>query len=481
MQEKFLKVWEEIENAIGICCLHKKAAFMEVSGKPVQQLTLVTSAPPGVIRSFLGERNVDDKQKNRFLFAHNGIQVDLTTYSDIEDVDELYRKAFRHTLTIDSIGVRRDGLVSSSYNGIEDIQNKVLRLTDETGSISEGLYRRILLMHATEGYSLDSVLSARLEQEKFFQKEGFRKKFCELFVSSVRTPNTNWKQVARLLSMPGCALSHKTAFVSYTEAIAEANEKFKQTYIFLIMALLKVTSRELHSLMAGVPEMDYYDSLCANLTTKVDNQETLRRLKEKYGEDFVDLLYDLQELWMKDVEGRNFRRYSERDFDKMGLVVSDGNLWFDRNNPVRITRATMDEKPVAKEKIEDVLAVNEEEDPLEMVGSPEYSKIMQSGYAEEDYADDEPTEGIVEDNYEMPAPDPVVTPPTYSATDLDMPPSTADGKTSLGFDVSGLDQYENGKTGTQVPPIIRKEPTRKGGGAFLQSREHKSRMINGGS
>ena len=90
------------------------------------------------------------------------------------------------------------------------------------------------------------------------------------------------------------------------------------------------------------------------------------------------------------------------------------------------------------------------------------------------------TEGIVEDNFEMPAADPVVPVGTYSIDDLDVPPTPAGEKSSLGFDVSGLDQYENGNTGTHIPPIIRKEPTRKGG-AFLQSREHKSRMINGGS
>ena len=479
MQEKFLKVWEEVEEAIGICCLHKRAAFMEVAGRPVQQLTLATSAPVSVIRSFLGERKVDDKQKNRFLFAHNGIQVDLTTYCDIEDVDELYQKSFRHTLTIDSIGVRRDGMVSSSYNGIEDIRDKILRLTDGTSSISENLYRRILLMHVCEGYSLDSVLSMRLENEKFFQKESYRKKFCELFVSSVRAERTDWKQVAKLLNMPGCMLSHKSAFVSYTEKISEVDTEFKRTFIFLILALLKVSSRELQPMMVGVPEMDYYDSLCANLTTKVDSQESLRKLKDKYGENFVDLLYDLQELWMKDIEGKPFRRYTERDFDKMGLVISDVNLWFDRNKPVKVMKPVADEKAAAKHEVEDILS-EEEEDSIEMVGSPEYAKIMQSGYTDEDYADDEPTEGIVEDNFEMPAADPDVPVGTYSTDDLDVPPTPVGEKSSLGFDVSGLDQYENGNTGTHIPPIIRKEPTRKGG-AFLQSREHKSRMINGGS
>lgn len=480
MQEKYLKVWEEIEEAIGICCLHKKAAFMEVAGKSVQQLTLVTSAPIGVIVNFLGERKVDDKQKNRFLFAHDGIQIDLTTHCDIDDVDELYRKSFRHTLTIDSIGVRRDGMISSSYNGVEDIRDKVLRLTDENSSISEGLYRRILLMHMGEGYSIDKVLSERLEREKFFQREGYRKKFCELFVSAVRADKPNWVQVARLLDMPGCTLSHKSAFVSYAEQITDADDKFKRTFIFLIMALLKVTSKELQPMMPGVSEMEYYDSLCANLTTKVDTQDALRKLKGKYGDDFVDLLYDLQELWMKDIEGAPFRRYSERDFDKMGLVVSDGNLWFDRNKPVKVERPVVSEVIAESKEEEDILSDEDEDEAMEMTGSPVYTKLMSQDYLDDEGLDDEPTEGIVVDDFEMPAAEDVYDPSKYSGDDLDLEATDTEKKSSLGFVASGLDEYENGNAGNHVPPIIRKEPTRKGGGAFLPRRE-KSKMINGDS
>jgi len=480
MQEKFLKVWEEIEDAIGICCLHKKAAFIEASGGQVQQLTLVTSAPTGVILAFLGDRKVDDKQKNRFLFAHNGIQVDLTTYCDIEDVDELYRKSFRHSLTIDSIGVRRDGMISSSYNGIEDIRDKILRLTDENSTISEGLYRRILLLHVQEGYALDNGLKERLEKENFFQKDGYRKKFCEIFVARVRSECPNWAQVAKLLEMPECTLSHKSAFVSYAEQITEADDRFKNTFVFLIMALLKITSKELQPLMSGVREMQYYDSLCANLTTKVDTQAVLKKLISKYGDEFVELLYDLQELWMKDIEGAPFRRYTERDFDKMGLVVSDENLWFDRNDPGKRSKLVASGASKVKEQIEHHLS-DEDDDPLEMVGSPEYAKIMQSEYTEEDYADDEPTEGIVEDDFEMPEADPSIVAAAYATDELDILSDSKGGKSAMGFDAAGLAQYEKDGSETKVPPIIRKEPTRKGGGVFLQSREHKSRIINGGS
>ena len=191
------------------------------------------------------------------------------------------------------------------------------------------------------------------------------------------------------------------------------------------------------------------------------------------------LLYDLQELWMKDIEGVPFRRYTERDFDKMGLVVSDGNLWFDRNNPVKIQKTVEAELPSEPEEVDDILS-EEDDDTIEMVGSPEYAKLMQSGYVDESYSDDEPTEGIVVDNYEMPAGEESA-PSTFSAEDLGLDTPAPEEKSSLGFDASGLDQYENGNTESRVPPMIRKEPTRKGGGAFLHSREHKSRMINGGS
>ena len=59
MKEKLKQVWGEIEEAIGGCCLHKKAAYYEVSGGEVQQLTLVTTASKDMIEAFIGDREVE--------------------------------------------------------------------------------------------------------------------------------------------------------------------------------------------------------------------------------------------------------------------------------------------------------------------------------------------------------------------------------------------------------------------------------------
>lgn len=480
MQEKVMKVWEEIENAIGTCLLHKKAAFFEVAGKKVQQLTMVTTAPVSKILDFIGEREVEEKQKNRFFFTHDGVQVDLTTYCDIEDVDEIYRRSFKQLLSVDSIGVKRDGMVTSYCNGVEDVHNKVLRLTDDTAAISEGLYRRMLLLYDSEGYSFDSNLRDRLESEQLFAKEGYRKKFCEIFVANVLAERPDWKRVARLLEIPGCALSHQPSFGSYIKKITEADKKQKRTLIFLIMALLKITSKELHTLMLDVPEVDYYDSLCTYLTTRVDNSDTFRKLRERYGDDFIDLLYDLQELWVKGIEGKPFRRYTERDFDKMGLIATDRNLWFDRNNPVKSIKPVLAEKPAEKSGMSEIPS-NDTEEPMEIVGTPVYNKIMGSGYADEDASeeDDEPTEGPVVDDYDMPAPAPEET--VGSSTDeLDVLPTSVEGKSSGRFDAANIVQYENDRSGDRGTQMIRKEPVIRGG-AYRPGREHKSSIINGNS
>jgi len=81
----------------------------------------------------------------------------------------------------------------------------------------------------------------------------------------------------------------------------------------------------------------------------------------------------------------------------------------------------------------------------------------------------------------MPEADPSIVTAAYATDELDILSDSKDGKSAMGFDAAGLAQYEKDGSETKVPPIIRKEPTRKGGGVFLQSREHKSRIINGGS
>ncbi len=481
MQENYFKVWKDIETNLGFCCcLHRRAAFLEFTGVPLDKLMIATTAPKDIIVGFLGKREVSTKHANRFDFKYDDVDVEMTTFCDTEDLDEIYQKAYRQTLTVDSIALSTDGRITNSYKGLEDIRDKVLRLTDDSTPISEGLYRKMVLMHVNDGYSFDKKLSARLENDKIFKKEGYRIKYCELFVSRIRQPNTDWNKVARLLDVPGCALDHKTAFISFTRGITNdmADEHFKRTYIFMIMALLKMTSKELSSALKDVPEVEYFDSLCANLTRLIENHTDLARVKNKYGEEFLQLLYDVQELWLKDVEGHAFRRYTERDFDKMGLIIAQNGLWFDRNQMFNLNSPKReDESMESAETIDDYGG----DDDVEMVGSPSFSKIMSSGFAEDEYDEVEATEGVVNDDYEIPASDNETVKSEYEGDDFsfdDTPETTPkEDKSSMGFNASGLDEYEMGTPSQrETPPAPKKSE-----GILNNLRGHKSRVLNGGS
>lgn len=382
MTDKFKKVWADIERELGGCCLHKKAAYNEASGNPVQQLTLVTCATPDRIESFIGIRAVE-KMTNRYRFAHNGVQIDLTTVSGVNGVDELCEKAFRHTLTIDSIGIRRDGKYVDRYNGMADIRAKAIRLTDENAMISEGLIRRVLLLAVNDGYSIEESLTRKIEKEKIFEKESYRKRFCEVFTSVVHDKKSGWDKAAILLNILGNILGHRKAVVNYTLKLDKEknDERFIRAYLSLIFALIKATSKEIQPLFKGDCLLSYFDSVCENMKKRIENYGDYLTLKEKYGDEFLELLFDVQEIWMA-MENIPYKRPQERDFDMMSLLIADETLWTDGTE---------------KENEEAEQTVMPEVQRQEIEGVFDFEKAVSEEYHEEDY--NEPTEGIIEDTY----------------------------------------------------------------------------------
>ena len=451
MKEKLKQVWGEIEEAIGGCCLHKKAAYYEVSGGEVQQLTLVTTASKDMIEAFIGDREVERIQKNRYSFTHNGVSVDLTTYENEENLDELYRKAFQHLLTIDSLGVRRDGKVSNAYGGLEDMRTKTVRLTGQNAPITDVLYRRILLLVINEGYHLDESVQRKLEADKLLEKENYRRKFCELLIGAVKGKAKSWNNVAELVGTLGSALGHRKAITEYTRSINKPFEdtRFRRSFLYLIFALIKVTGKELSDLMSGDEMLDYYDSLCANLQKQVKTGGEYRALKDKYGKDFMEALFDMQELWMA-MENIPYKRPSERDFDRMSLIIADESHWVSPNAP-------------EQEKDTTSATEDDDEDVYHLEGTLDFARTMDSVYNEEDY--EEPMEGTEEDS--------------YVTEEVDIPEQKAELKVKdatavSGLDTFGLEAYEAQMKGEpHVNPPKEKKPE-----GFLSSHKgHSGKML----
>lgn len=498
MNEKMKSVWLDIENKIGLCCLHKKAAFNEVTGEPIKQLSLVTTASEQAIQSFLGDIKIE-KMQNRYIFSYKGVMVELTTYAGITNVDELFKKAFTHTLTIDSVGFSSNGKVSNMHNGVEDIHAKILRLTSANVTISESLLRRIMTL-LMEGYSLDDSLKQRIDAEKFFEKTGYRKKFFEALIYTVRKEGSTWVQVAKLLSILGTALEHRKVVVNYTQRLTEdmKNARFQRTFLFLIFAMVKATSKELAPVMQGEKMLGYYDSVCANLQKRVGSLNDYNNLKENYGDDFMDLLFDIQELWMK-MENIPYKRPAPSDFDMMAQLLADRRYW-DSGESVTPKEGAegSDKSDLPKESFdEEELSEDEEhEDSFELTGTLNFERTVVGGYSEEDY--NEPMEGIVEDDYVFSESQPVADPEPKTSTpavlkshaqperrpvqkkaicvDDDLPEETESG----GLDESGLAalEAEMKNKGKSVGPVP--VPQQKKEDVITHARGHKSKVLMDG-
>lgn len=512
MNEKMKSVWLDIESKLGFCCLHKKAAFNEVAGEPIKQLSLVTTATEQMIQSFLGDIK-PEKMQNRYIFTYKGVSVELTTYAGVTNVDELFKKAFTHTLTIDSVGFSSSGKVTNMHHGVEDIRAKVLRLTSANVTISESLLRRIMTL-MMEGYSLDDSLKQRIDSEKFFEKTGYRKKFFEALLFTVKKDGSTWTQVAKLLGILGPTLEHRKVVVNYTQKLTEdmKDARFQRAFLFLIFAMVKATSKELAPVMQGEKMLGYYDSVCANLQKRVGSLDDYNSLKENYGDDFMDLLFDVQELWMK-MENIPYKRPAPSDFDMMAQLLATTRYWNSGVNgsPEEIVVETEEEEaeeapeeePSEENFDEEEFAAvdadeGDEEDSFELTGTLNFERTVVGGYSEEDY--DEPLEGPVEDDYVFaesktvsetvtPAVKPAAPPPPPQVErrpvqkkavciDDDLP----DVKESGGLNEAELAQIEAEleNKGKPVATAPAPAPQPKKGDVMTHARGHKSKVLMDG-
>lgn len=508
MTEQMKKVWAELEEKIGSCCLHKKAALNELSGVKYSQLTLVTTAPNERIEAFLGNTKFEHNQE-RYSFTYNGVYVDLTTYVGITDVDELYRLSFCHTLTIDSVGIRFDGKKTNLYGGVEDIKHKILRMAPNNGGISEGVAKRIFSLMLT-GYTVDDSVFKEFEKNKLLEKATFRKNFFEVLTSAVLSSPCPWDKVAYLLSIVGNGIEHKKAVTGYTAKlqIGTGDKRFRQAFLFLIFAMMKASSKEIAPVLRDGNNLGFYDSVCANLQKRISSYQDFSELKTKYGEEFMELLFDVQSIWMN-MEGIPYHRPSEKDFDTMKILVSDERFWGDEKKitappqkPKGPETKPIPEKTEEDEDEPDPAPATESEEKLELEGSFDFEKAMSAdkynGEEYEESAEDEPMEGKVDDEYEIePNDSEVITIEGKPVPSVDLPTreNRERQKNSVciddevqekpddsgGINMDGLAEYENDMEArkqrvTSPPP----PPRRSDGDVLSHSRGHTSKVLADG-
>lgn len=463
MNKKIKSVWGEIEQGIGRCFLHKKAAFYEEAGLPYSTLSIVSSAPQETIESFLGETKFEKKQ-NRYIFNLKGTNVELTTFPDDKDMYILHEKSFRHTLTIDSIGISSTGRVTNLYHGVEDVHDRVLRLTTDNATISEALMKRILIL-ISDGFVLDNKLEKRIADEKFFEVPGYRKKLVEAIIEASKEKEEPCQRIANIIRMLH-PLEHRKHFADYLVMHAEEmkNNRYLIEYLFLIFSLLKLTSKELSHHMQEEKMLSYFDSVCKNLHKKPKTYTEFMDLKDNYGIEFMNFLFDIQELFAS-IEGISYKRPSEQDFDMMAQLANEERFWM----------------PVNRSE------VREDDESFELEGTLDFEKTVSGEYNKEDY--EEPMEGFVEDSFEVnddnfdiklsDQDDDIEEQIHVNKKAVCIDDEDSESEESGGFNIDGLNEYEE-ESKRRSKPIAQATSIPKKQNDTPPHRDHKSRVLMDG-
>ena len=463
MKTNMKKAWLALEKELGQCLLHKRAAFNEASGNKIGQLTLATAASPDTIKKVLETKQYEMKD-GRFVFTYEDVKVELSSFHGITENEKLCEAMFLHALRIDSIGYTSSGLICDRYGGLDDIDNKTVSLTRPDAVITEYLYGRILQLIAKDGYMVEKSLMQRLISEDLVVKPGYRRKYCEAFKIALLQPQICWDVVGMLLSVAKKIFPEKSLILQSTLDMKNASpdEKWRREYMWVIFSRIGATGKELARLFPEEPLIENYDSICMNLQVKLSDYEEYKRLQKNYGKEFIGLLMDIQSMWMT-LEGIEYKRVSETDFDPIQQFIADEQYWFDpQKGRPQVTNQTnsdiskKNEYVVTPEKIDAGKLLGIEFDPAE----------YEEGIIEDTFYQ-ENTEGNTDSDVEE---------ESVQKKDICIDDDLPEDEEIEGLDIEALESYENGAL-PPAPVISEKNEVHS---VVNKERGHKSRVLTDG-
>lgn len=347
---------------------------------------------------------------------------------------------FRHLLRCESSGMDIDGRYINNPEALSDIKNKELHLSGGDALLNESIVSKIVKYILNFGYTIGDDIISAVNSQQIFDKDSYKVKFCEALSSVLKKGKTEWSSVSEALRLIECILPKGTRIMEHTKKITASMQdpKFIRNYLYSIFVVMEITAKQLQSIMPEEPTLQYFDSICLNIDVQLKNYDVYKEIKEKYGDEFLILLMDIQET-LSNNEECEYVRVSEETFDIGEMLLKDKSFWWSE----------------ASGDVSDNNISNEhtELDP---------SKGNASLWLKDDY-----TEEIYEDS-------------SNDKVYLDDEPleNTSNG----GIDIQAMDEYENVQVTEEAPIITKGNAINKssGNGIMNPVRGHKSNVLNTG-
>lgn len=454
MTETSKKIWTKLEENIGRCILFRDAALKEVLGNDTFMLQFATLSVPEKVEAFLDnseEVSIIRREKNYYVFSWEGARVEIYCFDAESGFESSYEKMFSRPLRCENLGINIMGQYNRNVDAYNDIVAKELHFTSGEAKITEFLVSKIVRYVLNFGFTIGEDILENASQNKIFDSKAMRVRFLSALSDNIKKTTCTWDRVAEVLKFIA-ELLPSPDFIQYTTALGDMGkeDKFVRNYLYNLFIILDMTGQELHKVIPKEPTLEYFDSLAINIGACLGEYKTYIEIKNKYGDEFLELLMDVQESVAKSLH-LDYQRVSDETFDMGEIFFKDVRFW-----------CSLEEMNAPKEEDAIVSAPQVQEETMD-VSKGNFLGWTKDEFDNEMYSE----EGEAE---------------TVSADKVYLDDEVETESVDTGIDMSALDSYEvdvKEEEGDE-PPRQKNEPPKQNDSIMNSQRGHESTVLNSG-
>ena len=329
MTEANKKIWGYLEENLGRCILYKEAVMKEVLGEETLSLQFATLSIPEKVEAFLEGNEIKflRKENGTYTFQIEGRRIELRCYDTKLGLEKVYEIMFSRPLRCENFGINIMGQFNKNIDAYKDLLARELHLASADINLNDFPLAKIMRYVMNEDYTVGDDILNYIKNNNVFEGKLMLTRFLGIFADYVRKNKCSWKSTAEALKLIDGKLPSKD-FIKYTVGLKEEvkNDKFIRNYLYNLFIALDMNSQDLQKVIPNDPTLQYFDSLTVNAFASLRKYDVYMTIKKDYGEEFLEILMDVQESIAMSF-GEKYERVSEESFDMGERFFKDERFW----------------------------------------------------------------------------------------------------------------------------------------------------------
>ena len=455
MTENSRKIWTKLEENIGRCILFRDAALKEVLGNETFTLQFATLSVPEKVETFLDNAegiSIIRRESGYYVFSWEGARVEVHCFDAEQGFESSYEKMFSRPLRCENLGINIMGQFNKNIDAYNDIEARELHLASGESKITEFLVPKIVRYVLNFGFVIGEDILEYASQNKIFESKDMRVRFLSALSDNIKKTNCTWGRVAEALKFIAEILPSPD-FTQYTTTLDDVvkDDKFVRNYLYSLFIFLDMTGQELHKVIPKEATLEYFDSLAINISACLGEYKTYIEIKRNYGEEFLELLMDVQES-VANCLHLDYKRVSDETFDTGEFFFKDDRFW-----------CSLEEMSAPKKEEVTVAPASQVQEETMDVSKGNFAGWTKDEFDKEMYSEEGDADAVSTDKVYL---------------DDEVETESVD----TGIDMSALDSYETDVKEEEgdEPPQQKNEPPKQNNSIMNSQRGHESTVLNSG-